>query len=107
MTRILFSTAACITLAGAAVADCPPVTVADTMGVPSGEFPQQYELSEFESLAGCTLSFSENPDIAELNSRIRGNPDLAAAGRAAAGRAAGRGAVRFDREVRGHAGRTV
>jgi peptide/nickel transport system substrate-binding protein len=46
------------------------------MGVPPGEYPQQYELSEFESLAGCTLSFSENPDIAELNSRIRGNPDL-------------------------------
>ena len=76
MTRILFSTAACITLAGAAIADCPPATVADPMGVPTGEFPQQYELSEFESLAGCTLSFSENPDIAELNSRIRGNPDL-------------------------------
>lgn len=46
------------------------------MGVPSGKYPQQYELSEFESLAGCTLSFSENPDIAELNGRIRGNPDL-------------------------------
>ncbi len=76
MMRILFSTAACITLAGAAIADCPPVTVADPMGVPPGEYPQQYELSEFESLAGCTLSFSENPDIAELNSRIRGNPDL-------------------------------
>ncbi len=76
MTRILFSTAACIALAGVAIADCPPVTVADPMGVPSGKYPQQYELSEFESLAGCTLSFSENPDIAELNGRIRGNPDL-------------------------------
>ena len=76
MTRILLSGVAVMTAASMAVADCPPVTVADPMGVPSGKYPQQYELSEFESLAGCTLSLSENPDIAELNSRIRGNPDL-------------------------------
>ena len=43
---------------------------------PEGKYPQQYELAEFETLANCKLSFSENPDIAELNSRIRGNPDL-------------------------------
>ena len=62
--------------AGIASADCPSVTVDDPMGVPAGKYAQQYELAEFEALANCKLSFSENPDIAALNSRIRGNPDL-------------------------------
>ncbi len=62
--------------AGIASADCPPVTVDDPMGVPAGKHAQQYELAEFETLANCKLSFSENPDIAALNSRIRGNPEL-------------------------------
>ena len=57
-------------------ASCPAVTVADNKGVPSGDFPQQYELSEFQSLANCTLSFNANPDSAALNSKIRGNPAL-------------------------------
>ncbi len=55
---------------------CPAVTVADMQGVPAGAYPQQYELSEFQELAGCELSFSENPSIAELNARIAGNPEL-------------------------------
>ncbi|HID53426.1 MAG TPA: ABC transporter substrate-binding protein [Anaerolineae bacterium] len=54
---------------------CPPVTMADARGVPAGAFPEQYDLAEFESAAGCELSFSENPNIAELNKRIGGNPD--------------------------------
>ena len=58
-----------VTLAG-----CPAVTVADSKGVKSGQFPQQYELAEFEKLAGCKLSFKGNPDIAKLNGKIRGNP---------------------------------
>jgi peptide/nickel transport system substrate-binding protein len=58
-----------VTLAG-----CPAVTVADSKGVKSGQFPQQYELAEFEKLAGCKLSFKGNPDIAKLNRKIRGNP---------------------------------
>ena len=62
--------------AAASQANCPAVTVADSMGVAGGKYPQQYELAEFESLAGCQLSFSENPDIGALNARIRGNPDL-------------------------------
>ena len=62
--------------AGMVAADCPPVTVADSMGVPAGKYPQQYELSEFQALANCTLSFDENPDIGALNARIRGNPEL-------------------------------
>ena len=55
---------------------CPAVTVADAQGLPAGKFPQQYELDEFEQLADCNLTFSENPSIAELNARIAGNPDL-------------------------------
>ena len=60
----------------AQAASCPAVTVADDKGVPSGAYPQQYDLAEFQSLANCTLSFSANPDSAALNARIRGNPDL-------------------------------
>ena len=64
-------------LAGNVLAgDCPPATVADAMGVAAGKYPQQYELAELEQLAGCTLTFQENPAIAELNGRIAGNPDL-------------------------------
>ena len=60
----------------AQAASCPAVTVADDKGVPSGAYPQQYDLAEFQSLANCTLSFSANPDSAALNARIRGNPAL-------------------------------
>ncbi|MEC9361498.1 MAG: hypothetical protein VX985_06640, partial [SAR324 cluster bacterium] len=56
------------------VAGCPAATVADMKGVKAGKFPQQFELKEFERLADCKLSFKENPDIAKLNSKIRGNP---------------------------------
>jgi len=61
---------------GAFAADCPPITVADMMGVPAGQHPQEYELAEFEELAGCTLTFQENPAIADLNAQIVGNPAL-------------------------------
>ncbi|MCP4982411.1 MAG: ABC transporter substrate-binding protein, partial [Gammaproteobacteria bacterium] len=57
-------------------ADCPTATVAEPKGVPAGQFPQQYELAEFESLAKCKLSFKGNPDAAALNKRIYGNPKL-------------------------------
>ena len=60
----------------AAAANCPPVTVADPMGVGAGAYPQQFELSEFESLANCSLSFTGNPQAASLNARIRGNGSL-------------------------------
>ncbi|MBW7883529.1 MAG: ABC transporter substrate-binding protein [Caldilineaceae bacterium] len=52
---------------------CPAVTVANSQGVPAGAFPQQYELAEFQELAGCELTFQENPNIAALNARISGN----------------------------------
>ncbi len=56
-------------------ADCPPATVAGNPDL-VGKYPQQFELSEFQELAGCELTFKENPDIADLNSKIRGNPEL-------------------------------
>lgn len=65
-----------LAMAGVAHANCPPVTLADMQGVEPGKYPQQYELSEFQAAAGCEMSFSENPDIAALNGRIRGNPGL-------------------------------
>jgi peptide/nickel transport system substrate-binding protein len=63
------------TVTEALAAACPAVTVAKDMGI-TGKFPQQFELAEFEKLAGCKLTFSENPDIGKLNGRIRGNPEL-------------------------------
>jgi peptide/nickel transport system substrate-binding protein len=60
----------------AQAAECPAVTVNDAMGVAGGAFPQQYELAEFQSAANCTMTFQGNPAAAELNGRIRGNPEL-------------------------------
>jgi peptide/nickel transport system substrate-binding protein len=62
--------------AGVAQAACPPVTVADMQGVAPGAFPQQYELAEYESAAGCAMTFSANPEIEALNAAIQGNPAL-------------------------------
>ncbi|MEO1599027.1 MAG: ABC transporter substrate-binding protein [Pseudomonadota bacterium] len=56
-------------------ADCPAITVADDQGI-TGEFPQQFELAEFQEKAGCTLTFQENPEIGALNGEIQGNPEL-------------------------------
>jgi peptide/nickel transport system substrate-binding protein len=65
-------------LSTSAIAACPAATVADMQGVAAGKFPQQYEVSELQSLANCTMEFAENPAIGELNGQIRGNPDLPA-----------------------------
>ena len=62
-------------MAAGAFAACPAVTVDDMKGL-KGAFPQQFELAEFQKLAGCTLSFHDNPAIADLNARIAGNPPL-------------------------------
>ena len=78
MKKILLTGAALTTMTGAAMAACPAVTVSDPMGISAGAFPQQYELTEFQTLANCTLDMSENPDIAAMNGRIRGNPDMPA-----------------------------
>jgi peptide/nickel transport system substrate-binding protein len=57
-----------------AAAGCPASTVADTQGL-EGDFPKQFELDEYEAKAGCTLTFSENPDIASINEEL--NPGSA------------------------------
>ncbi len=76
MKRVLLSLTALGLFSGSVQANCPAVTVADSMGVAAGAFPQQYELSEFQKLANCTLTFNQNPSIANLNDKIRGNPQL-------------------------------
>jgi peptide/nickel transport system substrate-binding protein len=77
MKRILLSGVALVALSGTAFsAACPAVTVADSMGVAAGAYPQQYDLAEFEGLANCTMEFSGNPAAGDLNARIRGNGDL-------------------------------
>lgn len=55
---------------------CPAVTIADRKGVEAGQYERIYELDAYEAAAGCTLTFSENPSMAELNGRITNNPDL-------------------------------
>ncbi len=50
---------------------CPASTVVDKMGL-EGAYPFQFELSEYEEKAGCTLTYSENPDIAALNAELNG-----------------------------------
>ena len=54
------------------------IYAADCSGkkVDGGAFPMQFELSEYESLAGCTMSFKENPNVASINATIRGNGEL-------------------------------
>jgi peptide/nickel transport system substrate-binding protein len=65
-TVILLSTAV-------SYAACPTVTVSDPQGI-VGKYRQQFELSEFQSLANCKLAFKGNPNASKLNSRIVANP---------------------------------
>ena len=51
---------------------CVGTTMSDAQT--GGKYPQQYELSEYESAAGCTMKFSDNPNIASINATIQGNP---------------------------------
>ncbi|MGB3314267.1 MAG: ABC transporter substrate-binding protein, partial [Albidovulum sp.] len=78
MKRLLFGSVALLVLPATAFANCPGITVADMGGTAPGAFPQQYDLAEFQAAAGCTMEFSENPAIADLNGKIRGNPDMPA-----------------------------
>ena len=52
-------------------AGCPASTVADPMGL-DGAPSNQFELAEYQSEAGCELTFSENPNIAALNAELNG-----------------------------------
>ena len=75
--RTMILSGAALLLSGSmAYANCPGATVADKQGVAAGAFPQQYELSEFEAAANCKMEFSGNPESAELNGDLVGNPDL-------------------------------
>ena len=56
---------------------CEGSTMSD--GHTGGKYPQQYELSEYQSTAGCKMMFSENPNIVSINETIQGNKGLAAA----------------------------
>lgn len=76
MKKLLLASVATLAMSGVAMANCPEVTVADSKGVAAGEFPQQFELAEFQGAAGCTLTFQENPSMGDLNAKIQGNPDL-------------------------------
>ncbi|MHC9237358.1 ABC transporter substrate-binding protein [Pseudooceanicola sp. 502str34] len=76
MRALLLTAAAGSLMAGTAVAECPAVTQADMMGVTPGDFSQQMELADFTAAASCEMSYSENPEMAELNAAIRGNPEL-------------------------------
>ena len=76
MKRILLSGVAIAVLPLAAYANCPAITQADMQGVAPGAYPQQYDLAEYQAAAGCTMEFSANPEIAELNAEIAGNGDL-------------------------------
>ncbi len=64
---------AALTAGSAYAADCPGITVDDNKGLTS-EYPYQFELSEFEKAADCTMTFEENPAIGDMNARIQGNP---------------------------------
>src|SRR5581483_6194289 len=58
---------AATTQAPSASGGCPPITVANMQGVPAGNWPQQYELAEFEAAANCKLT---------LTSRAQFDPKL-------------------------------
>lgn len=75
ISRALLGGSAIVALSAstALAADCPPVTVTDMQGM-SPAYPHQFELAEFEAAGSCSVSFQENPSIAELNGKISGNP---------------------------------
>lgn len=78
MKFLLSTTALMACAATTALANCPAVTIADPAGVAAGAFPQQYELTEFQEAADCSMAFSTNPEIEAMNGEIQGNPALPA-----------------------------
>ena len=73
MRNYFLTAMAMLALPATAYASCPASRWQNMKGVAEGAYPQQYELSEFEAAANCMMSFSANPDIAALNSKIKGN----------------------------------
>ena len=78
MTKTFTLSTAFVLAGSVAFANCPAISTTDMQGVASGEFPQQFELAEFEAAAGCSMEFSGNPEMADLNGAIQGNGDLPA-----------------------------
>ncbi len=54
---------------------CPAVTVADPQGVPAGQYPQQYELAEFEALANCKMTFTSRATFDDRLAAAHHSPD--------------------------------
>ena len=67
---LVFSFSTVVWSSNSFAADCSGASAAP------GKYPGQYELSEYESAAGCSMSFSENPNIASINATIIGNGAL-------------------------------
>ena len=78
MKVFTFTAGAALLLSTAAQAACPAISVADMQGVAAGAFPGQYELSEFQDAADCSMEFSANPESEAMNAEIQGNPALPA-----------------------------
>ena len=49
---------------------CAGVTLND------GDYARVYELADYEAMQDCSMSFTGNPDMADLNSQIGNNPEL-------------------------------
>ena len=76
LLALVFSTSTVLWSASSfAGGHCTGSTMND--GLKGGKYPQQYELSEYESAAGCKMQFSENPNITSINASIQGNKGLA------------------------------
>ncbi|MCR9126954.1 MAG: ABC transporter substrate-binding protein [Rhodobacteraceae bacterium] len=74
--RVLLLSGVASLAAGGAFASCPAITAADMQGIAPGAYPMQYELAEFQALAGCEMTFAANPESEALNGAIQGNPAL-------------------------------
>ena len=72
---ILFLFASIVWSFGSFAGSCSGSTMNDAHT--GGKYSQQYELLTFESEADCTMMFSENPNIKNINATIQGNKGLA------------------------------
>ena len=75
---LVFSSTSILWSGSSFAADCSGSTMND--GQTGGKYPQQYELSEYESAADCHMHFHDNPNIASINASIQGNPSLPSVG---------------------------
>ncbi|MFL2519839.1 MAG: hypothetical protein ACJ0RJ_00105, partial [Alphaproteobacteria bacterium] len=75
---LVFSSTSILWSGSSFAADCSGSTMND--GQTGGKYPQQYELSEYESAADCNMLFHDNPNITSINASIQGNPSLPSIG---------------------------